>query len=243
MVYIRERVNDEPIEFGVSGKLWMNALLMYDRQTHSLWSHITGEAIAGILKGKILKRVPSTHATWGEWKQANPSTLLLSKGGLWGRKYDTDPYQDYYADDKRIGMVPLKHPDKRISPKERVVGIMIGPEARAYPFSSLERFPVVNDTLYDRGIVVVFSSKSKTATVFDRRLGNKILTFKEKKTSASGELLITDNETASVWRGLNGEAVEGELKGQKLEQMPNMVSFWFAWKDYFPDTTIFQNEG
>lgn len=240
MVYIRDRVNGEPLEFGVSGKLWKNALLMYDRQTHSLWSHITGEAIAGTLKGKVLKSVPSTHTTWKEWKQANPSTLLLSKGGLWGRRYNTDPYQDYYADDKRVGMMPLKHPDERIRSKEHVVGVKTGPEARAYPFSHLERFPVVNDEISGRRLVVVFSSNSKTATVFDRRLGDRILTFKEKGKPAPGELLITDNETGSLWRGLTGEAVKGKLKGKRLEQIPNMVSFWFAWKDYFPNTTIFQ---
>ncbi len=242
MVYIRDRVNGEPLEFGVSGKLWMNALLMYDRQTHSLWSHITGEAIEGTLKGEVLKSLPSTHTTWREWRQSNPSTALLSKGGLLGRRYDTDPYQDYYVDDNRVGVVPLRHPDERIHPKEHVAGVKIGPEARAYPFSHLDKSPVVNDEVYDRRLVVVFSRKSKTATVFDRRLGEEILTFKERGNSASGELLIADNETSSLWRGLTGEAVEGELKGERLEQIPNTVSFWFAWKDYFPETTVLQAE-
>lgn len=220
----------------------MNALLMYDRQTHSLWSHITGEAIEGPLRGKVLKSIPSTHTTWKEWKQANPSTLLLSKGGLWGRKYNTDPYQDYYADPNKAGMMPLEHPDKRIRTKERVVGIKVGQEARAYPFSYLEKHPVVNDVISGRGLVVVFSKNTKTATVFDRKLGGRILTFEKKRGSASDTLLITDNETGSLWGGLTGEAVEGELKGEMLEQIPNMVSFWFAWKDYFPDTTIFWDD-
>lgn len=242
VVYIRDRADGEPLEFGVSGKLWKNALLMYDRQTHSLWSHITGEAIAGTLKGKVLKPVPSTHTTWKEWKQANPSTVVLSKGGFWGRKYDADPYQDYYADDKRAGMVPLRHPDERIHPKEHVAGVKIGPEARAYPFSYLEKHPVVNDEMSGKSLVVVFSRNSKTATVFDRKLGDSVLTFAEKRGSTPGVLLITDNETGSLWHSLTGEAVEGELRGKKLEQIPNMISFWFAWKDYFPDTAIFQGE-
>ncbi len=241
MVYIRDRVDGKPLEFGVSGKLWKNALLMYDRQTHSLWSHITGEAIAGPLKGKVLKPMPSTHTTWKEWKQANPSTLLLSKGGLWGRRYNSDPYQDYYADPNRVGLMPLKHPDERIRPKEHVVGVKIGPEAAAYPFSYLESPQVVNDKVHDRTLVVVFSSNTKTATVFDRSLDGRVLTFKKKEDSPSGELLITDNETGSLWNGLTGEAIAGELKGKRLEQVPNMVSFWFAWRDYFPDTRVFQD--
>ena len=220
----------------------MNALLMYDRQTSSLWSHITGEAISGTLKGSTLKAVPSTHTTWKEWKQANPSTLLLSKGGLWGRKYNTDPYQDYYADPHRAGIAPLQHPDGRIDYKENVVGVKFGPEARAYPFSYLEKHPIVNDEMSGKSLVVVFSRNSKTATVFDRKLGDSVLTFAEKRGSTPGVLLITDNETGSLWHSLTGEAVEGELRGKKLEQIPNMISFWFAWKDYFPDTAVFQGE-
>ena len=34
----------EPLTFGVSGKLIMNVLVMYDRQTGSYWSQILGEA-------------------------------------------------------------------------------------------------------------------------------------------------------------------------------------------------------
>ena len=41
--------------FGVSGKLWRDALLMYDHQTRSLWSHITGQAVKGASQGKQLQ--------------------------------------------------------------------------------------------------------------------------------------------------------------------------------------------
>ena len=37
---------------GVSGKLWKFFLVMYDRQTDTLWSHLTAEGLLGPLKGK-----------------------------------------------------------------------------------------------------------------------------------------------------------------------------------------------
>ena len=61
----------------MSGKLVMNALVMYDYQTDSLWSHFTGDAIKGDYLGTRLELVPSTHTTWGRWKELHPDTLAL----------------------------------------------------------------------------------------------------------------------------------------------------------------------
>ena len=42
------RVEGEARRFGVSGLLYRSDLLMYDRETESLWSQFTGAAIAGL---------------------------------------------------------------------------------------------------------------------------------------------------------------------------------------------------
>ena len=51
-------LGDQVLDFGTSGKLYQSALIMYDRQTESLWSHFTGEAVAGELTGTELERFP-----------------------------------------------------------------------------------------------------------------------------------------------------------------------------------------
>ncbi|NDJ87438.1 MAG: DUF3179 domain-containing protein, partial [Chloroflexi bacterium] len=53
IVYARD-LNGVVYDFGVSGKLIMNTLVMYDRQTESLWSQILGEAVEGDLRGEVL---------------------------------------------------------------------------------------------------------------------------------------------------------------------------------------------
>src|SRR5690606_28119492 len=52
------RVGDPVMEFGNSGSLWNSALVMYDRQTESLWSHFIGQAIVGELTGTELTTFP-----------------------------------------------------------------------------------------------------------------------------------------------------------------------------------------
>ena len=77
-MYSRE-LDGKTYTFGVSGKLWRDALVMYDHQTRTLWSHITGEAIEGALKGKRLTVLSSMpRIAWKEWKQHYPETKVLS---------------------------------------------------------------------------------------------------------------------------------------------------------------------
>ena len=50
---------------------------------------------------------------------------------------------------------------------------------------------------------------------------------------------MTDRETGTTWSKATGEAVAGPLSGKNLEQVPSLVSFWFAWKDFYPDTLLY----
>lgn len=52
-------------------------LVMYDEATRSYWSQILAEAICGPLRGQRLEIVPSSVATWGEWKADHPETDVL----------------------------------------------------------------------------------------------------------------------------------------------------------------------
>ncbi len=79
-MYARE-INDQEFTFGVSGKLIRNVLVMYDRQTDSLWSQLLGEAVQGEMVGTKLEFLPAWMTTWEEWKALHPNTLALDKGG------------------------------------------------------------------------------------------------------------------------------------------------------------------
>ena len=46
MVYAG-RIGDKNYHLGVSGRLKDNNLIMWDQETNSLWSQITGEALHG----------------------------------------------------------------------------------------------------------------------------------------------------------------------------------------------------
>lgn len=236
-MYARQ-FDEETLTFGVSGKLIMNALVMYDHQTDSLWSHFTGDAVEGDFVGTRLEIVPALQTTWGRWKELHPDTIVLDKRG----QYQYDGY-DFYYENSAAGVIGETRTDDRLYSKEFVIGLLIDEQAKAYAFGDLNKQPVVNDSFAGQQLVVTFDARSATGGIFTRDVDGRTLTFQYAGSVDSGSPLMVDDETGSSWLLLTGEAVDGELIGKKLEQIPSNYSFWFAWKDWYPSTELFLAAG
>ena len=237
MVFARD-IGSQTLTFGVSGKLVMNTLVMYDHQTDSLWSQFLSRGIRGEFRGTELELLPALMTDWATWVELHPDTLVLDKGGRFSR----DSYDRYY-ESSDAGVLGETRTDDRLYTKEFVVGLVHNEVIRAYPFSVLNSSPVVNDTVADEPVVVTFDADSGAGVVFSRIVDGQTLTFEPYNTegdSASGLVYIQDVETQTRWLALTGEAVEGELLGTRLVQIPTTLSFWFGWKDFYPDTEIYQ---
>ncbi|MFN8006800.1 MAG: DUF3179 domain-containing protein [Terriglobia bacterium] len=131
-------VSDRQFTFGVTGKLYNSTVVLYDRQTQSLWSQVTKEAIAGPSTGIKLEMIPSLTTTWKHWKTLQPETQVLSLNTGFRRDYDQNPYQTYYASDELMFPVP-KYIKNKLRNKERVIGLELNGVSKAYPFSRLKK--------------------------------------------------------------------------------------------------------
>ena len=143
MVYARE-IDGRTLTLAVSGKLLMNGLVMYDRETDSLWSQVSGKAIHGSCEGTKLEILPALMTTWAAWLGEYPDTKTLDKGS--GTQYNFDPYEPYYRDNS-VGLFGRTVNDERVAVKEFVLGVELGGRAKAYPFSVLSDTPLINDEL------------------------------------------------------------------------------------------------
>lgn len=207
----------------------MNVLVMYDRETETLWSQILGEGIAGPLRGVKLNFEPAIMTTWSDWKSQYPDTLALKKG-YYGA---LDPYDSYY-DSNRSGVIGETLSDDRLYQKEFVIGVAEGDESVAFPFSILNAEPVVNYSLNKMPIVVVFNPDSAAGLVYSRDIDGQTLTFE-----AGSDFTLIDQETDTVWNAYTGEAIQGDLIGSALTPVKSTASFWFGWKDFHPDTFVY----
>lgn len=162
----RAEVNGRRLSFGVSGLLYNSDLLLYDRETSSLWSQILARAVSGPLRGTRLEIMPLAHTTWLDWKTRHPDTLVLSTDTGHARDYARNPYAGY--EDSQELIFPVKFRAKGYHPKERVIGIELDGRFKAYPFSELSKRPEdIRDTLAGRDIIVRFDPAHQTGAVFD----------------------------------------------------------------------------
>lgn len=121
--------------FGVSGMLYNNNTIMYDRGTESLWCQLTGEAIAGPLTGQRMPQIKSSLTSWGAWKAKHPDTKVLSTDTGHQREYDKMPYEKYASTDEIY--YPLTASNSMLPAKERVLAIEVNGAYKAYPYSLL----------------------------------------------------------------------------------------------------------
>ncbi len=173
MVFLA-RVRNRDLNFGVSGLIYNSDVLLYDRNTESLWSQIMKKAVTGLMAGADLKQIPAQYTTWKAWLDQYPDSLLLSRDTGFARDYDHSPYFDY----KRLPgiMFSTLHQDTRIPAKTWVVGITIGTAALALPFTELDKLdgPLVV-TVGDTELKILWDSDAQAARAFERN-GNEIPT-------------------------------------------------------------------
>ena len=152
------------LEFGVSGLLYNSDLLMYDRQSDSLWSQIEGKAVSGPAKGVILERLAVEHTSWGDWLSRYPNTLVLSNKTGYRRDYQRSPYPGYNQSEGTF--FPVSNTDKRYHPKEVVVGIEVNGKVKAYPFVELAKGEgVLKDRFEGQIFTIEYDASARSARV------------------------------------------------------------------------------
>jgi hypothetical protein len=203
-------VQGQRLNFAVSGMLWNRSLVMQDRETKSLWSHILGEAMDGPLQGTLLEIIPSHMTDWGTWRKLHPATTVVNLSRT-SQEYRTEFYRD---------------------PDHFVLGLILeGERPRAWSFADLKEAAVVNEEVGTLPVLVAFDPASHTAMAFERRASDRLLTFRER-----GDGKLMDEQTASVWDRLTGRALEGPMAGNALKPLPAIVSYTTSWIVFHPQT-------
>ena len=125
--------------------------------------------------------------------------------------------------------------DDRLHPRDTIVGLETGGEAKAYPISALQQVRVLNDRVGSRTVLIVYQPSSDTTTAFVAEAGGKLLRFRTADPEANK---LVDVETHSVWDAY-GLCVAGPLKGTQLRALILEPEFWFAWSEFHPATLLY----
>ncbi|MBA3761458.1 MAG: DUF3179 domain-containing protein [Gemmatimonadales bacterium] len=128
--------------------------------------------------------------------------------------------------------------DEWLSPREPVVLVAQGNEAKAYPLQILMWHEIVNDVVGGRPVAVTYCPLCNTALAFDRRLDGKLLDFGTTGRLRHSDLVMYDRQTESWWQQASGEAIVGKLAGRKLELVSAPLVSWKTFKAAHPNGLV-----
>ena len=200
-------------QLGVSGLLFNTNLVMYDRRD--------GDTLY-------------------------PRTRVIEKGLYHLQTYAKYPYGDYRTNHDFLLfdlVIPLHNNGNRwatqLERKERVLGVRLDGESKAYPFSAMGERAVINDRVGGVDIAVVWDRASVLVVPYTRVVDGQTLTFDPVAVADFPFFGLRDRETGTLWDA-RGLALEGGLAGKQLVQVPAHNSMWFVWVTFWQTTAVWQ---
>jgi Protein of unknown function (DUF3179) len=129
---------------------------------------------------------------------------------------------------------------------ERVFGVEVGGDARAYPVRVLSWHELANDVVGGEPITLSYCTLCGSGIVYSGRLEDgSELTFDTSGLLYRSNKLMVDRQTLSLWSNLTGEPVVGRMaRGDiHLRALPSTVTTWGAWRRRHPATSVLDLAG
>ncbi len=235
-------MNGRVLHFYLAGINNQN-FLMRDRETGSWWQQITGKAIYGPLQGASLDLVLSDELTFGEWKSEVSNGQVLAPVAK-----DLKNYESNWEPEVAKLPVVISFPGTELKSRDVVVGLELDGASRAYPWDTLVKQAPVMDRVRGTPLLVAVGPDGKSFRVFASRVDGKDAEFflqgesqgdAKAAPAATKAWTLVDTATASEWN-FQGCAISGPAQGKCLDRVPALKDYWFDWRNYHPNTSIYK---
>ena len=196
--------------------------LMRDEETGTFWQQISGRAVSGPLAGSQLKLIPSDELTFALWRTEQPQGTVLKEAAQYSAEYAA-PDWDIKM---RKAKVVISHEENGRKPRDLMLGVHLHGKPRAYLYDQILKQKLIQDA----PLILVVGPDNQSVRVFE--------------TAAPTDFYRTDNAelidsaTGSHWN-FQGCATEGKLKGTCLPRVEALKDYWFDWKEYNPNTSVY----
>lgn len=216
------------MSFGHQGALYRKSFVMYDRQSESMWVHVSGQAIKGPRKGQQLEFIASEVMQWKDWQARHPLTTVL-------------------IGEKASGFMGTFQLDQKTDDFGLSVGQ--GREVVLLPLKLMKQVPIVPLRVSGEKLVAVFDSHANRATAFSREVDGKVLDFNAvlplvgdggSKVDLKKPQLMRDSQTGSTWQRLTGHCLAGPMRGRALQAVPATLWLNHRWRGFFPKGRVIE---
>ncbi len=262
-------MNGKVLHFYLAGINNQN-FLMRDKETGTWWQQITGKAIYGPLKGSSLELVPCDELTFGEWRSEVSNGKVLAEVPKYKKEYDSNwepevaklpvvisfPGTELKSRDIVVGLAiagasrayPWEKLVKASPVMDRVDGkpllIAVGPDGKSFRVF-ISRVDGKDTEFFLKGNAEADAptdGSSSASNPPDPAAPSRLSSSEDKKQPATPgpkTWTLLDTTTASEWN-FQGCAISGPAQGKCLDRVPALKDYWFDWRNYHPDTTIYK---
>ncbi len=219
------------------------------------------------LTGEDFGTTPADWPAWFEWVGANLDDYRppdgypqLKRRFLASIHPGFEQLLDGYENTSRIepfeiewggvapdGIRPLEFPPNipaeeadYLESHERVFGVSINGEHRAYPLRIMNPHEMANDVLGGEPISLAYCTLCGAGIAYHGEFDGMETTFGTSGFLYRSNKIMYDRETLSLWNQETGQPVIGELadSGIQLNFFPTLLTTWGEWTDEHPDTTV-----
>jgi hypothetical protein len=222
--------------------------LMRDKETGTWWQQITGKAIYGPMQGAALDLVLSDELTFGEWRSEAPAGRVLAPVAQYVKEYDSN----WEPDVAKLPVV-VSFPGTELKSRDVVIGLNINGSARAYPWETFAKQSPIIDHVNGTPLLLALGPDGKSFRVYVARVDGHDAEFflqtdagtapgsdPKKESEAKKDWTLIDTTTASQWN-FQGCAISGPALGKCLDRVPALKDYWFDWRNYNHETTVYRH--
>ncbi len=201
--------------FGVSGRLDHSNLVMWDEETESLWSQLTGRALYGERKGEAVELAPAVFVGFDTWRRIAPHTKVLALSAVPAKPWH------YTTRDLARG--------RAAGGRALAIGLRAKDHTVAVALPHLIRAGVVEVALGKRRVLVLWVAGERAPLAYLRPEGTKFRVVGGELRAAGGRR----------WNALTGEAIPTKgSRPQDLRRFPYLPVYLEAWRSWYPKGTV-----
>ncbi|MBI4663456.1 MAG: DUF3179 domain-containing protein [Verrucomicrobia bacterium] len=219
-------------DYGYEFYGWLNGAMIVKGPDGTLWSALSGTALAGRKQGQRLERIANFRTDWGYWLMLHPESTAYNLYD--GKKYRVTELPKGLSKEAKESMGQV---DSRLQPLAPVIGVELGHTATAFPLEENRERACYTDEVGGMPFAVFWYKPTQSAVAFKSTLDGRKLTFYADDISPE-TAPFKDKETGTRWT-LAGRAVDGPLKGKELEWLPGVQCRWYAWAATYPKTEVY----
>ena len=207
--------------------------LMRDDETGTYWQQISGRAVSGPLAGRTLMLVPSDELSFKLWKSEEPRGTVVKDVTAYAKEYSPENWD---VDMAKVRTV-VDFRERGMQNRDIVMGVAAFGASRAFRYDALLREKLVMDHVGIEPVMIAVGPDGASVRVFRRRISGVDPVTDFYRVDGQPALFI-DAATGSGWN-FQGCAISGKLQGTCLERVETIKDYWFDWRNYHPDTSIF----